>query len=166
MDVGLGPSIAFWIMAVVAIGSSLGVILLRDIFRAVLFLVVTFLTLAGLFVTLNADFVAVVQVLIYAGAISILLIFAILLTREVQTGNPSNRLQAPALFLGVLLAVTLTVAFLNTNWRLAAEDPQESTPQVLADSIFNSFVLPFEIASVLLLAAVLGAIVLTRGHEE
>ena len=87
-----------------------------------------------------------------------------------HTAAPQNVLhqclQAPALFLGVLLTVTLIVAFLNTNWRLATEDPQESTPQVLADALFNSFVLPFEIASVLLLAAVLGAIVLVRGHEE
>jgi NADH:ubiquinone oxidoreductase subunit 6 (subunit J) len=166
MDVGLGPSIAFWIMAVVAVGSALGVIILRDLFRAALFLVLTFLTMAGLFVTLNADFVAVVQILIYAGAISILLIFGILLTGQVQRGNPSNQLQAPAVFLGVLLTVTLVVAFLNTNFRLAGDEPTEGTTSALADSLFNSFLLPFEIASVLLLAAVIGAIVLAQGADE
>ena len=166
MDVGIGPTIVFWILAPVAIGSALGVIFLRDMFRAALFLVVTFLTLAGLFLTLNADFVAVVQILIYAGAISILLIFAILLTREVQRGNASNRLQAPALFLGVLVIVTLVVVFLNTDWRLAGDNPPAGTTKALADSLFNSFVLPFEIASVLLLAAVIGAIVLAREPNE
>ncbi len=166
MNVGLGASIAFWVMAVVAVGSALGVILLRDIFRAALFLVVAFLTVAGLFITLNADFVAAVQVLIYAGAISILLIFAILLTREVQTANTSNRWQAPGMFLGVLMAVTLAVVFLNTDWRLSAEAPLEGTTNALADSLFNSYVLPFEIASVLLLAAVIGAIVLATGRDD
>lgn len=166
MNVGLGASVAFWVMGAAAVASALGVVLARDMFHAAIFLVVTFLTVAGLFVTLSADFVAVAQVLIYAGAISILLIFAILLTREVQRGNLSNRLQAPALFLGVLLAVTLVVAFLNTDWRLSAESPPDSTTNAIADSLFSSFVLPFEVAGVLLLAAILGAILLARGREE
>ena len=153
-------------MAVVAVGSSLAVILLRNIFRATLFLVITFLTIAGLFVTLNADFVAVVQILIYAGAISILLIFAILITRDVQEGNPSNQLQVPGMFLGALLAVTLAVIFVNTNWRLSPEEPLDRTTNAIADTLFDSFVLPFEIASVLLLAAVIGAIVVARGRED
>ena len=166
MDVGIGPSIVFWILAVVGIGSALGVILLKDLFRAALFLVVAFLTMAGLFVTLSADFVAVVQVLIYAGAISILMIFAILLTGQVQRGNPSNRLQAGAGFLGVLLIVTFAVVFLNTNWRLSGEAAPDSTTAALANVLFDGFVLPFEIASVLLLAAIIGSIVLAREPDE
>jgi NADH-quinone oxidoreductase subunit J len=166
MNVGTGASIAFWIIAVVAVVSSLGVIMLRDIFRASLFLVLSFLTVAGLFVTLNADFVAAVQVLIYAGAISILLIFAILLTRDVQRGNPSNRFQAPGMFLGVLIAVTLTIVFVNTNWNLSAAAPPENTTEAIAESLFGSFVLPFEIAAVLLLAAMIGAVVLAKGRDE
>lgn len=166
MNVGIASSIAFWVMGAVAVGSALGVILVRDMFHAAIFLVVTFLTVAGLFVTLNAHFVAVAQVLIYAGAISILLIFAILLTREVQQGNPSHRFQAPAIFLGALVAVTLTVVFLNTDWRLAAKAPPEGTADALANSLFSTFVLPFEIASVLLLATILGAIVLAKEKED
>ncbi len=166
MDVGVGASIAFWVMAAVAVISSSMVVILRNMFRAALFLVVSFLTVAGLFVTLNADFVAVVQVLIYAGAISILLIFAILLTQGVQEGNPSNSIQVPGLFLGAVLGVTLIVVFLNTTWSLSAEDPPGATTAALAETMFNQFVLPFEIASVLLLAAVIGAVVIARGREE
>ena len=155
-------------MGVVAVASAIGMILMRDLFKAALFLVVTFVAIAGLFLTLNADFLAVVQVLIYAGAISILLIFAILLTRDVQQGNPSvrARFQAPALFLGVLLMATLVVVFLNTQWPAPDFQLPDATTSILADTLFNRFVLPFEIASVLLLAAILGAIVLAREPED
>ena len=162
----MGPSIAFWFMAVVAVGSSLAVILLRDIFRAALFLVISFLTVAGLFVTLNADFVAMVQILIYAGAISILLIFAILITREVQEGNPSNRLQVPGMGLGILLATTLAIIFSNTSWRLSSENPPTETTAAIANTMFEGFVLPFEIAAVLLLAAIIGSVIVARGRED
>jgi NADH-quinone oxidoreductase subunit J len=167
MHVSTGASIAFWMLAVVAVGSALGVILLRDMFRAVLFLVVTFLAVAGLFVTLNADFVAAVQVLIYAGAISILLIFAVLLTRDVQQGNPSNRWQLPGMFLGGVLVATLIVAVVNTDWRLSAEEPLQSTTASIADTLFtDAYVLPLEIASALLVSAMIGAVVLARGRDE
>lgn len=166
MHLDVGPSIAFWIIAAAAVVSSLAVITLPDLFHAALFLVVSFLSMAGLFVTLSADFVAVVQVLIYAGAISILLIFALLLTREFQRGNMSNRLQAPGIFLGGLLLVTMIVVFLNTAWKepsaAAMAAPAVHTTGPLADVVFSKFVLPFEIASVLLLAAMVGAIVLSK----
>lgn len=166
MNVGSGASIAFWMLAAIAVCSALGVILVRDIFRAALFLVVAFLSVAGLFITLSADFVAMVQVLIYAGAISILLIFALLLTREVQSGNLSNRLQAPGIFLGALVAVTLSVVFLNSQWHLGTGEPLQSTSGAIADALFSKFVLPFEISAVLLLGAILGAIVLASGEED
>ena len=165
MHLTAGASIAFWIIAVVAVVSSLAVVILRNIFHAALFLVVSFLAMAGLFVTLSADFVAVVQVLIYAGAISILLIFALMLTRDFQEANTSNRLQAPGIFLGVLVLVTMTAAFLNTTWRSDVRTevaPIAHTTGFLAEALFNKFVLPFEIAGVLLLAAMIGAIVLAK----
>ena len=161
-----GVSIAFWAMAVVAVVSALGVITIKDLFRAALFLVVTFLSIAGLFVTLSADFLAAVQVLIYAGAISILLVFAIMLTREVHRGNTWSRYSAPAMFLGGLLIVTLSVVFLNTNWVQSGAPPAEPTTALLGDVLFNRFVLPFEVASVLLLAAIVGAIALVRGKDN
>ncbi|MBM4406302.1 MAG: NADH-quinone oxidoreductase subunit L [Chloroflexi bacterium] len=166
MHVSTGASIAFWIIAAVTVASALGVILIRDIFRAALLLVVTFLSMAGLFVTLNADFVAAAQVLIYAGAISILLIFAVLLTRDVQRGNPSNRQTRWVVFLGVLFAVTLIVIFTNTKWTLSGEAPAENTTALISDTLFDKFILPFEIASVVLVAAVIGAIVIAKENED
>ena len=166
MNVGVAASIAFWVMAVIAVGSALAVIVVGDIFRAALFLILTFLTIAGLFITLSADFVAAVQVLIYGGAISILMIFAILLTRDVQKGNPSNRMLKPAVFMGALLAATLIVVITNTAWKLSGDAPPQATTAAIGDALVNIYVLPFEIASVLLLAAMIGAIVVAREKDE
>ena len=166
----------FWLMAVVSVVAAVAVIQVQDILRAALMLVVTFLTVAGLFVLLNAEFLAVVQVLIYAGAISVLIIFAVLLTRDVGQGNPSNRLRLPAI-LGVgLLLVILVFVVVRTDWSLLehtltqesltkVEEVFATTPQWLASLLLKEWVLPFEVASVLLLAAVLGAIVLVRERQ-
>ena len=121
----LFQDIVFWILAVVAIGAALGVVLIRDLFRAALLLVLVFVAIAGFFVLLSAEFLAVVQVLIYAGAISILLIFGIMLTRNVPQGNMANRLQIPAaVFAAMLLAVMVTVA-VQTEWAGLTGDQEE-----------------------------------------
>lgn len=166
MHLGTGESIAFWIIGAVAVLSALGVLFSRNIFHAAIFLILSFLAVAGLFVTLSADFIGVVQMLVYAGAISILLIFAILLTRDVESGNPSNKYQLPAFFLGGLFFATLVVIFVNTDWIVSNELPNQDTTAALGDALLGPYVLPFEVASVLLLAAMIGAIVIARGREE
>ena len=166
----------FWILAATSVIAAVGVILLQDLFRAALSLVLTFLAVAGLFVMLNAEFLAVVQVLIYAGAISVLIIFAVLLTRDVEYGNPSNRLQIPGLVVAALSLAAITFVVLRTNWVLLedalpagtmvkVEEVLAQTPQGIAGLLLQEWVLPFEVASVLLLAAVIGALVLVREHE-
>ena len=120
--------VIFWVLAVASVGAALGVVLLKDIFRAALLLVVVFLAVAGLFVMMNAEFLAVVQVLIYAGAIAILIIFAITLTRDVQRGNLPNRLQPAAVLFPALLLVALVFVAVDTNWNLIASE-DEPIPQ-------------------------------------
>lgn len=160
----MGMSLAFWILAVASVGGALAVVLLRDVFRAALFLVLSFFAIAGLYITLNADFLAAVQVLIYVGAIAVLLIFALMLTREAPKGSPPGRLRLPALVIGLLLLVALVLTVVNTPWQLAKEAPAADTTSKIALALFSTqgFVLPFEIASLLLLAAVIGAIVLVK----
>ncbi|MEE9248569.1 MAG: NADH-quinone oxidoreductase subunit J [Dehalococcoidia bacterium] len=160
MDVGI--AIAFWVLAVLAVGSAAAVVIIRDIFRAALFLILSFLSIAGLYIVLEADFLAAAQILIYVGAISILLIFAIMLTRDTQRGNPSNKFLVPGLFLAGVILSAIVVAIFTTDWPQSPESPPEATTRLLADALFNKFVLPFEIASVLLLSAMLGAIVIAR----
>ncbi len=182
--------VAFWVIAASTIVAAIAVVQLRNVFKAALYLVVSFVGVAGLFVLLRAEFLAVVQVLIYVGAISVLILFAILMTRDVAQGSPSNRLRIPAAILAVLfLAVTSFVA-LKTDWNLmesvipdvdgaeqvvstdggvlAAETVSQieavysnTIPQI-AGLLMRDFVLAFEVASVLLLAAIVGALVLVR----
>ena len=117
--------VIFWFLAVGSVAAALGVVLIKDIFRAALLLVVVFLAVAGFFVMMNAEFLAVVQVLIYAGAIAILIIFAIMLTREVEQGNLPNRLQPAAALFPALLLVALVFVAVDTEWNLLSDQPQE-----------------------------------------
>ena len=160
----MGITIAFWILAVVGILAALGVVLLRNVFRAALSLILCFLSVAGLYVTLSADFLAAVQILVYVGAISVLIILAIMMTREVQQGSPANKLQLPAFIVAGLFLVVLVVTMTNTPWQIAGVPPVAPTTTALAFRLFGEggFILPVEIAAVLLLSAILGAIVLAR----
>jgi len=122
----LFQDIVFWVLSVAAIGAALGVVLVRDLFRAVLLLAGVFVTMAGFFVLLSAEFLAVVQVLIYVGAISILFIFAIMLTRNVRQGNLPNRLQIPAVLFSTLLLAALVVVATSTDWNLIPAGDQQA----------------------------------------
>ena len=163
--------VVFWILAVGGVAAALGVVLLRDIFRAALLLVVVFLTIAGHFFLLAAEFLGVVQILIYAGAISILIIFAIMLTRDVQQGNLPNRLQIPAVLLPALLLSALIFVIVDTNWELIeglsnsaniVDQAFENTTFKLAELLLEDYALTFGAAGVLLLASIIGALSLVR----
>lgn len=170
----LGTEVAFWILAVVSVGAALAVVLLKDVFRAALFLVLCFFTVAGIYVTLNADFLAAVQVLVYVGAVGILLIFAIMFTRETQHGSLFNRLKIPALLFAAVLLGAMIYTMTATDWTSlgavaepALEGLQEGGTGLTAsigEELFSEdgFLLPLEIAGVMLLAAVLGGIVIMR----
>ena len=115
--------VLFWILATGSVAASLGVVLLRDVFRSALLLVVVLLSVAGFFVMLNAEFLAVVQVLIYVGAIAILLIFAIMMTQDVAQGNLPNRLQLPAVLFPALLLAAIIFVAMDTDWNKISDDP-------------------------------------------
>lgn len=170
-------SIVFWILAVVGTGAALTVVFQRDIFRAALFLILCFFTVAGIYITLNADFLGAVQVLIYIGAVAVLLIFAIMLTRDAPQGNPLGRFRFPAFVLAVLLLVSMIFVAVKTSWGGIAsvsgvvqlplaqlEQPASGITQQIATALFSKdgFILPLEIAATLLLAAIIGAITLVR----
>jgi NADH-quinone oxidoreductase subunit J len=122
------------------------------------------LTVAGLYITLSADFLAAVQVLIYVGGISILILLAIMLTREVQQGSPSNKLRIPAFVVAIIFLGIMAFSLVNTPWQVSTVPPLAPTTAALATKLLGAggFILPVEIAALLLLAAILGAIVLVR----
>jgi NADH-quinone oxidoreductase subunit J len=160
----MGVDIGFWILAVVGVIAALAVVTLRDIFRAALALILCFLTVAGIYITLSADFLAAVQILVYVGAISILIILGIMLTREVQHGSRSNKFRVPAFIVAALFLGAVAYALFSTTWQVSTVEPLAPTTQALAGKLFgeDGFILSVEIAAVLLLAAILGAIVLVR----
>ena len=164
----MGQVIAFWVFAVAIIGAALGVVLLKNVFRAAVLLITCFLAVAGIFILLSADFLAAMQILIYIGAISILIILAIMLTREVAIGSPSNKFQIPVLIIAALFCGGVVYAILNTNWQISSIAPGAVTTANLGTKLFSKdgFILPVEIIPTVLLATILGAIVLVKDKKK
>jgi NADH-quinone oxidoreductase subunit J len=157
-----GVVAAFWVLAVTTVGAALMVAVVRNLLHAVLFLVLSFVGVAGLYITLSADFVAMAQVLIYAGAIAVLVLFAIMLTPRAARDNAEGALWAPALVLGGLMATTVSLIATRTDWAVSDRGAFSTTAAAIGEALFDPFVLPFEIASVVLVAAMIGAIAIVR----
>jgi NADH:ubiquinone oxidoreductase subunit 6 (subunit J) len=164
----MGMDIAFWILAVICVGAALAVVFMRDIFRVALFMILCFFAVAGIYVTLSADFLAAAQVLIYVGAVGVLLMFAIMLTKDSKRGSLTGKLRPLAMLVAILFMVTMILVVISTDWNVAAEVSKEPTTARIAQSIFSrdGFVLAFEIAAALLVAAAIGAIVLVREKDK
>ncbi len=170
--------IAFWILAISSIVAAVAVVQMRNLFRAALFLIVSFLAVAGMFVLLRAEFLAAVQVLIYVGAISVLIIFAILMTGEVERGSTSHSMSIPVGILAALFGALAIFVAVDTNWKVLDTVMADGSLSVAAtqqvENVFSNtipwigrllvqdFVLAFEVASVVLLAAIIGALALIR----
>ena len=160
-----GEQIIFLIVALSTLGSALMVVTTRNLIHAALWLVSTLFAVAVIYTLLNAGFLAVVQVVVYIGAIAILFIFAVMLTRkDLRDSGPQMN---PNWWLGALLAVMVFagLAFLLQGWnglsKTAADLPSGfDAVSLLGDKLTspNAYVLPFEVASVLLLAALVGAV--------
>jgi NADH-quinone oxidoreductase subunit J len=160
-----GIVIAFWVLAITTIGCALMVAAVRELLQAVLFLALAFVGVAGIYIVLSADFVAVVQVLIYAGAIAVLMTFAVMLTPAADRKNSETAFQGPAAILaGLVLAVIVFVIY-DTDWKISGRAAFPSTAASLGEAFLKPYVVPFEVASVLLMTAMIGAIVLTKEEE-
>jgi len=157
-----GTVVAFWVLAAITVGSALAVGAVRNLIHAVVFLIISFVGVAGLYITLSADFVAITQVLIYVGAVSVLFLFAIVLTPGGSRGNAETFLRLPALLLTGLVAATLIYVAVDTDWAISDRAGFQETASVIGEALLDKYVLPFEIASVLLLVSMLGAIILVR----
>jgi NADH-quinone oxidoreductase subunit J len=161
----IGIIIAFYILAGTSLACALMVAFVRNLIHAVLFLALTFVGVAGVYIVLSADFVAVVQVLIYAGAVGVLMTFAIMLTPAADRLNAPTMFQIPALLLALLVGgVTIFVAY-DTEWAISGRDAFSTTARALGDAFLEPYVVAFEVASVLLVTAMIGAIILTREEQ-
>jgi len=157
-------SVAFYLVAAITIVSAIGVVAIGKIVHSAIFLFLTFAGVAATYVLLSAEFVAAVQVLIYAGAVIILILFAIWMTQGSMTpeGSPPNRQFLLALSLGAGLFVVLAWIIFSTAWPISGGAVAQNTAQVVGKQMLTTYVLPFEIAAVLLTAAMIGAILIAR----
>ncbi|MDO8691807.1 MAG: NADH-quinone oxidoreductase subunit J [Dehalococcoidia bacterium] len=153
---------AFYIFAALSIVPALAVVLVRNVIYAAVFLVVSFAGVAATFVLLGADFLGAVQLLVYAGAIAILIIFAIMMTHNPRRASLSNEQRWPALIISAALLVVLLSVLFYTIWPTSVLAPLEATTEPLGRLLLNEYALPFEVVSVLLVAAMIGAIVISR----
>src|SRR3990170_4360922 len=141
-----GAVVAFWVLTVMTLGAALMVVIVRNLLHAVLSLILSFVGVAGLYITLSADFVAVTQVLIYAGAISVLILFAMMLTPRAARDNAETFLQGPALVLAGLTAATIAGVAAATDWSEASRGPFTETAQAIGEALLNRDRLPLAIA--------------------
>ncbi len=153
----------FWILAAVMIGAGFLVVTMRDIIRCGLAMIVCFGALAGIYVLMGAPLIGAAQVIVYIGAISVLVLFAIMLT---QTKDAPARLvfqtqAGPAAIAAVVIAVLIALAISATDWGEVDKRIRLAT-DAMSQVLFTDFVLAFEIVSVLLLAAVIGAVFLAK----
>lgn len=152
------------IMAVSAL-AALGVVLLPRIFHAALSLVIVLIGIALIFVALHADFLAAVQVLIYVGAVMTLIIFAIMLTERLtdKTLHQTNRLAFPGILCALAFLVIIGRLIYATGWSIRPETAtQKVSTARIGEALMGTYVFPFEVISVVLIAALVGAIVIAR----
>jgi NADH-quinone oxidoreductase subunit J len=156
--------VIFFALAGLAVGSAAVVAFSRNIVYSAFALMGTFLGVAGLYVTLGADFLGVVQVLIYIGGILVLVLFAVMLTHRIGDVEVSNRAvgRAPALVVVGGVFTLMVTAVMQGGWAAREIGPVAPTTAGIGEALLTTYVLPFELASVVLLAALIAAVVLSR----
>lgn len=156
----------FYVVAAVTVIGALGVVLARNVVHAALFLIASLLAVAGVFILLAAEFLAIVQVLIYGGAVTILVLFAMMLTRVRDMPQALDGPQRPfaAMAAGAFLGLSI-LAIVSTDWPGETEELTVISIEQIGSALFTTWAVPFEIASLVLLVALIGAVILARGEE-
>ncbi len=154
----------FYLLAAIVIGAALLVVFSKNIVHSVLWLVVCFIAVAGVFLTLNAGFLALIQVMVYAGAVCIMMVLGIMLIRREDMGQTNlfnNQLYAGA---GVAILVTVLTGFASYKVRYSGYAPMvpENTVEHIADLLLSKYVIPFEVVALLLTVTLVGAIFIAK----
>jgi NADH-quinone oxidoreductase subunit J len=160
----VAQNVAFGVLAASMVLSAIGVVTTKNVVHAALFLVVVLAGGAGQFILLGQEFVAWVQVLVYIGAVIVLFLFGIMLTRAPMHPEETlgNSLKLPGLVASLFLAGVLAALFIDAYGDNEIELRHPTTTAEVSNSIFRTYILPFEVVGILLLAALIGAVVLAR----
>lgn len=162
-----GQDVAFALAAAVVLGGGLGVVTARNVAHAAIFLLLALAGVAGVFVLLLAEFLALVQLLIYGGAILIVLLFALMLTRQEEFAQVRDNPQRPLALAAGLALLGAIVAALATS-RTPTQPLERPGIEAIGNELFTQWAVPFEVASLVLLVALVGAIIIARsnGREQ
>lgn len=157
----------FLVIALLTVGAGFMVVTTRNLFHAALWLVGSFFGVAGLYAMLEAGFLAVAQILVYVGAISTLIIFAIMLSRGMMLGRTvmRNYQWAISAVVAAGLFVLLVIVVLQINWPVVVGPVSETAIADIGNALVGEYLVPFEVVSVLLLAALMGAIMIARERQ-
>ncbi len=157
--------VTFAILSVLMLGAALGVVLFANIVYSAFLLGGVFISMAGIYILLNADFVSAAQILVYVGAVNVLILFAIMLVNKREDFKPLKngwlRQGSTAVVCAGLFALLSAVSIV-TPWSISTVSPLASSVVPIAKHFFTDFLLPFELASILLLMSMVGAIILAR----
>jgi len=170
METSIYSVIAFYGLAITILGNAALVVFARNIVHSVLFLAITFIAMAGLFLLLDADFIAAIQVLVYAGAVCIMVVFGIMLIQRSDMKDTNLFNTQLIAGTGVVALVFALCAILTgrTAWTdlVATQAVPENTIQVIGALLMSKYVIPFEVVAILLLVALIGAIVIARDESS
>jgi NADH-quinone oxidoreductase subunit J len=168
MENSLIVQIVFYLFAAMTLISAAIVVLARNIIRSAFALLFTFVGVAALYVLLGADFLAATQMVIYVGGILVLLLFGIMLTHKLYDLNLKSETHQflPALGVVLLMFVGLVVFLKRAHWYGGGQSPMIPTTAAIGELLMKEYLLPFEIASILLLVALIGAAMIVRRKSE
>lgn len=161
-------TLAFYLVAISILLLAVMVVTLRNIVHAALALIATFFMVAWLYLLMNADLLWVAQLLIYAGAIPVLIVFAIMFTRRSmsESSNPDSSNSLWAALIGALVFGLMLLVLLPAHWRQTPWPRLDGTTAVIGAQLVRAYAVPFELVSVLLLVGLVGAVVLARREED
>jgi NADH:ubiquinone oxidoreductase subunit 6 (subunit J) len=164
----VATEVIWWILAAAVAGTSLGVVTSGSVIHSAIFLILSLAGVGGMYAILTVEFMALVQFLIYGGAVTVLILLALMLTRTATSDEPLrlNGPQTPfAVLVGLILMAVLIGVGVSTNWPGATDAPTQIDVPLIGERLFVDFGPTFVIASVLLLVAMIGAIILARQED-
>jgi len=159
--------VVFYLLALLTVVAAVGVVTVPNVVHAALFLILSLLGVAGFYILLSSEFLALVQVLIYGGAVATIILFGLMLTRgrDLPEMGPGAQWPFALLACGALVVVLLT-AVLDSTWPGDAGEVTLISINTLGSVLFREWLLPFELASLVLLIALIGAVVISANEEE
>jgi NADH-quinone oxidoreductase subunit J len=166
-------SFFFYLLSVLALVSAIMMVTRRNPIISVLYLILNFFSLAGLYLTLNAQFIAVIQIIVYAGAIMVLFLFVVMLLRlgdeaQLRETIGPRKVIGIGLSVALLLEIVYIISFRSAGGRVAQAGNAAAigTVESIGTEMFTRFLFPFEVTSIILLAAIVGAVILAKREIE